>query len=286
MGIDLKDFAPRTWRRRWVCCAVLLLALPSAVAVLAQPANSILPLPGSDSKVEITTVADEEKGDQGTDLEKSEKAKVVLSPGPATPLPEGDAQLGQLLRLWGVFGTEVNRDCTHLQIGQLRCFSGHTTLRGLARFNRPAILFLNHDDVQQQVLITHLDDKTAVLIGAEGTRKISRQRLEKLWQGKFYMIWRASSKAAFIHDGMGGAPVQWLLQRLPPSESEDEGQTEDQPSAAAVFDADLAERVRNFQRIHGLMPDGIAGPRTQITLNSLAPEPGIPTLDQKADSEN
>src|SRR5699024_12867783 len=41
-----------------------------------------------------------------------------------------------------------------------------------------------------------------------------------------------------------------------------------------------------FPAYTGLMPDGIVGPRTQITLNSLAPEPGIPTLDQKAVSEN
>src|SRR5699024_7675963 len=49
------------------------------------------------------------------------------------------------------------------------------------------------------------------------------------------------------------------------------------------FDDTLEARVRNFQLMHGLKPERIAGPRPQISLNALAPEASIATLAVEAD---
>jgi general secretion pathway protein A len=45
-----------------------------------------------------------------------------------------------------------------------------------------------------------------------------------------------------------------------------------------VYDGALKAQVKHFQRAHGLQPNGLAGPRTQILLNAIVPSPGAPSL--------
>ena len=71
--------------------------------------------------------------------------------------------------------------------------------------------------------------------------------------------------------GASGAAVRWLRARLALAA----GQPVPDP-LPEVFDAELAEQVRAFQRDHGLQPDGLVGPRTLALLNNLVPEPNHP----------
>ena len=48
--------------------------------------------------------------------------------------------------------------------------------------------------------------------------------------------------------------------------------------ASTVFDAELDQIVRNFQRDHRLDVDGLAGQQTQIIINSLLTVDGTPRL--------
>jgi peptidoglycan hydrolase-like protein with peptidoglycan-binding domain len=48
--------------------------------------------------------------------------------------------------------------------------------------------------------------------------------------------------------------------------------------AATVFDAELDRIVKSFQRDHRLDVDGLAGPQTQIIINSLLAVDGTPRL--------
>jgi murein L,D-transpeptidase YcbB/YkuD len=47
--------------------------------------------------------------------------------------------------------------------------------------------------------------------------------------------------------------------------------------ASQVYDAALAERVREYQRSRGMTVDGIAGPAVLLSLDT-DPAPGTPTL--------
>lgn len=208
------------------------------------------------------------------------EAKAVGSPGRVTPLPEGDAQFSQLLRLWGVFGAEIETSCAALHVGELRCLSDQGTLATLERFNRPAILVLAHNGQRQRVLISELDKNGATLTGAKDARHIARQRLARLWTGQFFMIWRAHSGVVYIHDSMIGSAVAWLRTRLRRAAGEDP-HTQVGP-ASPIFDDRLGVRLRHFQLMHGLKPDGVAGPRTQIMLNGVDPKAGTPTLEPEA----
>lgn len=214
---------------------------------------------------------------------KETSAKGPRQAGSVTPLPEGDAELSQLLRLWGVLGEQVTTDCGSLSIGNLHCLSEQGTLATLARFNRPAILVLTHDGQQQRVIITELDDNSATLMGAQDTRRIARERLARLWSGRFLMIWRARAGVVYIHNNMIGNAVVWLRKRLARVSDEDDKTPVGPPSP--IFDDQLEARVRHFQLMHGLQPDGIAGPRTQIMLNGIVQVSGAPTLKPEPKDE-
>ena len=47
-----------------------------------------------------------------------------------------------------------------------------------------------------------------------------------------------------------------------------------------LYDAELVERVKMFQRENGLRVDGIAGVRTLVKLQSMLVEPGTPLLQK------
>src|SRR5699024_1804609 len=258
------------------------------LAGLAQTGllHSPLPLPRVVEGMPLAAAwsADDEANIVIEDLEEDglyNNARVVDTKALLEPLPEGDAEIGQLLRLWGVMGAEVNADCAELQVGDLRCLSLRGTLDKLEFFDRPALLTIRHDGIKQQVLLSALGEDNATLTGAHGTRRIDRERLERLWTGKFDMVWRCNTDSAYIFGGMFGNPVVWLRRRLTlvAGSKWDSRMGPESP----FFDDTLEARVRNFQLMHGLKPDGIAGPRTQIMLNALAPEPSIPTLAVETD---
>jgi general secretion pathway protein A len=69
--------------------------------------------------------------------------------------------------------------------------------------------------------------------------------------------------------------VQWLrgrLAELPATELTDI----DSP----VYDQKMVQAVQRFQRSQGLIPDGIAGPRTLILLDNLVAESGQDRVSQ------
>ena len=53
-----------------------------------------------------------------------------------------------------------------------------------------------------------------------------------------------------------------------------------------VFDAELEENVRAFQRDHRLSVDGVAGRQTQIIINSLLASSDTPQLTKPASIRN
>lgn len=191
-------------------------------------------------------------------------------------IPEGDADINQLLRLWGVFGAQVHSSCASLRVGDLRCLADKANLATLERYNRPALLVLDRDGGRQTVLLSALEDDTATLVGAEGTREIKRTRLSKLWTGRFEIIWRSDSRVGLIQPGAVGDAVVWLRRRLLQIDGKNPDAQVGQPSP--VYDAELKQRLTTFQSAHALDADGMAGPRTQIMLNGAVPSPGSPSL--------
>jgi general secretion pathway protein A len=174
-----------------------------------------------------------------------------------------DSAFGKLFGLWGAKYQPNSTDpCTQAATLGLACIAERGSFGQLRLYNHPAILLL-HDGAgaTHQVVLTALDDEQARL-DLGGGRAVSLGELSHYWLGDFVMLWRpASSPVKALSSGMRGTQVRWLrqsLQRL-------HGVQSDAP-VSDVFDAELAVEVREFQRLHQLAVDGIAGVQTQIAL--------------------
>jgi general secretion pathway protein A len=186
-----------------------------------------------------------------------------------------DGAFGKLFALWGAKYQPSGTDpCTQAAGIGLACIAERGSFGQLRLYNHPAILLL-HDVVgaTHQVVLTALDDEQARL-DIDGVRSVSLGELSRYWLGDFVMLWRpASSPVKALSSGMRGEQVRWLrqsLQRL-------HGVQADAP-VSDVFDAELAGQVREFQRLHQLAVDGIAGVQTQIALASAVAGPDAPLL--------
>ncbi|WP_423824121.1 AAA family ATPase [Salinisphaera sp. SPP-AMP-43] len=195
-------------------------------------------------------------------------------------LPVGDADINQLLRLWGVFGAQVRAGCGELHVGDLRCLADHGDLKVLERYNRPALLMLDRDGQSQTVLLSAVNDKTVTLVGSQGTRDVARSRLLKSWTGRFEVVWRSDSGVRLIQPGSVGNAVVWLRKRL--LQIDGQNPHSQLGKLSPVYDNALGERLRAFQKSHGLEADGLAGPRTQMMLNGAVLSPGSPSLRSDA----
>lgn len=191
-------------------------------------------------------------------------------------IPEGNADLNQLLRLWGVFGSQVRSSCASLHVGDLRCLSDNGDFETVERYNRPALLVLKRDAGKQTVLLSSVEDDTLTLVGSAGTRQISRDRLLSLWTGQFQIVWRADASVGLIQPGGVGDAVVWLRSRLMEIDGKNPETQVGRPSP--VYDDALEKRLKAFQRAHDLEADGMAGPRTQMMLNGAVASPGAPSL--------
>ena len=144
----------------------------------------------------------------------------------------------------------------------------------LRLYNHPAILLLNGSGgASHQVVLTGLGDEQA-RIELAGAHSIGIGELSRYWLGDFVLLWRpAHSPVQALSAGMRSAEVRWLRQRL----QRLRGLPGDAP-VSDLFDAELTGLVREFQRQHQLVVDGIAGRQTQMALASAIAEPNSPLL--------
>jgi len=185
----------------------------------------------------------------------------------------------KLLAVWEVAPPPDDRAplCDQARVHGLRCLSGRGDWETLRRYDRPALLRLRTPDgAVGQALLRTLTEASAKLEIAGETVEAPLEQLTPLWTGDYLLLWRTPVVQRVLGPGASGEEVRWLRQRLAVAT----GQTLSEP-LPELFDAALAEQVRNFQREQGLQPDGLAGPRTLVLLSGLAPEPGAPMLRAK-----
>ncbi len=187
-----------------------------------------------------------------------------------------DSAFAKLFGLWGVKYVPGGTDpCTQAAKEGLDCLSQRGSFAQLRLYNRPAILLLNDDSgASHQVVLTRLDDEHA-RIELGGVREmIGIGELSRYWFGDFVMLWRpGTSQVKALSPGMHGADVRWLRESL----QHLKGLRGDGP-VSDVFDTELANLVRDFQRQHRLAVDGIAGVQTQIALASAVAGSDAPLL--------
>ena len=137
---------------------------------------------------------------------------------------------------------------------------------------------VNGDGRQHQVVLRSVTPSgDAILLLGIRELQVSLGELMPLWLGDFLLVWRpAFGSGRVLSEGTQGADVAAL--RLALAAALNLALNSQQP---AVFDAELKQAVVQFQRQQRLEPDGVAGARTMIALNSVLQLPDRPHLDQE-----
>jgi general secretion pathway protein A len=193
-----------------------------------------------------------------------------------------ETALEALLKLWGdtVIAEDKGPLCSQAKRNGLRCRYAKGSLGGLRRLDRPAVLkLIDARGDLFYVTLSSLGDSTAELIVGSKTIKVSTVEIEARWFGDYILLWKTPpGYSGYIKSGDSGPAVVWLREQL----SGISGET-DLLSRINAFDNELYNKVMMFQRSAGLIPDGIAGVRTLIRINSLT---GInmPTLSEERET--
>ena len=203
----------------------------------------------------------------------------------AGDLTSSDYALASLFDAWGIeYRTGGRGACAQAEAAGLACLSQRGSLAGLALIDRPAILTLVDDAGERHdVTLTGIDGERVELSigGVPVTHTISE--ITRTWFGDFLMLWRPpTGSVVTLSLGSQGPAVTWLRDSL--------AAIDDRYVASGalpeVFDAEVEEVVRTFQRDHRLVVDGVAGRQTQIIINSLLAADNVPRLSMVASAQD
>lgn len=186
-----------------------------------------------------------------------------------------------LFNLWNVtlYLEDDLQPCAQAFKQGLACLVRSGNWTQIRSFDRPAVLEMIAPDGQRvPVLLRGLqDDQALIELGGEVARAPLAE-VDAHWHGQFTLLWRPPVGSETLRLGGRGDDVLWLrgiLDRVLQ-------QTAPPAPLPTVFDAALAERVRQFQSEHALEPDGVVGTLTLIHLNSADPTAGGPRLTDTA----
>ena len=195
----------------------------------------------------------------------------------ASDLTNLDYALAALFETWGLEYRSGGRNgCDQAADAGLTCLYQRGSWTGLRQMDRPAVLTLIDDngDSHEVVLTAIFDDSAELSIGGvRVTHPVTG--IMRSWFGDFMLLWRPPiGESTFVGPGSQGPNVAWLRESLAAIDS----RYATANPQSELFDAELEQRVRSFQRDHRLDVDGLAGQQTQIIINSLLAAEGTPRL--------
>ena len=171
---------------------------------------------------------------------------------------------------WGIAGGSPRLRCEIDTQTILRCLRGYGDLAELERLNRPAVLELwDHATDPFFAALLSVSDANYTLEIDGNVHVVSGSAIRQHWFGNYTVLWRAPpgfNRA--IQLGHSGTQVEWLRQQL-----ESLAYLAPTNGDRALFDHNLGDALKQFQRSRQLRPDGIAGPNSLIQLHSRADIP-------------
>jgi general secretion pathway protein A len=187
-----------------------------------------------------------------------------------------------LFEQWGTSydETQYRVACNQAMAEGLRCLYKQGNLGSLRRLNRPAVLrFLDGEGQEYFATLVGLQDRTAHLLVGGQSEVVSVDELERQWTGTYTLLWKMpSGYQGAVLPGKSAPWLSWLNDRLA---AVGVGQDDtDVDADANTLAGGLLERVKGFQHDNGLTPDGILGPKTIISLNSLVLDSSSPSLSK------
>ena len=193
------------------------------------------------------------------------------------PDRRGEMAHKNLMALWQL-DFDAYRDgpmCPFAEANAMRCENGFADMLQLLQFNVPVALRLHSDQngLFWVTMAAKRKDK-AVLFVDNLEVEAPLDVVSHYWTGEYQLVWQTPpSYNRPLMQGMSGDAVMWLVSALASHRGEQVG------AAKSVFDSEVAEQVKDFQRSKGLIPDGIAGTQTVLALWT-AQNPHMPRLKQ------
>lgn len=128
----------------------------------------------------------------------------------------------------------------------------------LRRLDLPAILEVFHPSRPDTcfVALLRLTADSAEIAAGDERLVVPWAELDGLWTRQVFVLWRDFD--AVVSNGTTSASAEWTRQRL---------------QALGYAEPDLASAIARFQRESGLVPDGVPGARTVMTLYSRSGYP-------------
>lgn len=165
--------------------------------------------------------------------------------------------------------------CATALAQQLQCYrTSKLNLPLLRQLARPGILTLQANDnpastASVYAVLLDMGESTAILQIGEQKQTVSLNTLARRWRGEFATLWRAPEGYSRTTEGGAKSPaISLLAQQLDQLEGLPASAQAANPANAGQLDAALKQRLRDFQRTHGLTADGLPGPMTYMQLES------------------
>jgi general secretion pathway protein A len=147
----------------------------------------------------------------------------------------------------------------------LRCLKGRGSVAHLRQMNRPVVLKLIDDEGgDYYATLTSLKrEAAAVTIGNE-KRTVDVKEIARWWSGDYLLLWRAPPEYKDeLRPGGRGPMVAWLDKQLALIAGRTEPAKPEQ-----VYRAGMVKQVKRLQLATGLIPDGVVGTRTIMSLTA------------------
>ena len=194
----------------------------------------------------------------------------------ANDLTSLEGALATLLELWGLDTRNAANACNPALESGYECLGQRGSWNNLRQLDRPAILTLmDRKGDLHRVVLTAIHGDRAELSIAGVTVSHGLDEVSELWFGQFLLIWMpANGVSVAMIPGAKDPNVVWLRQSLVAIDERYRAA----PLDSDTYDTTLANRVREFQRDHRLVVDGLAGRHTQIIVNSLLAADDVPRL--------
>jgi len=189
-----------------------------------------------------------------------------------------DGAFDALFGAWGIDYRQLvgAAGCERAISARLHCHWASGSIDEFLTLDHPAILWERDAATATERYITVLGvrGEEAVVEIADTLYKTTVNALAEFWNGHYLLLWRPPSlDVRLLRPGARGDIVLWLRRNL---DRVDSNVTEvERPE---VYDVELVERVKAFQRSRELAPDGLVGERTLIHLNTLGSDRSVPLL--------
>lgn len=192
----------------------------------------------------------------------SAEATTSTLPDLASISDDTDAAWAALGKRWGLNLKGPNVCATALEQGH-QCFRKvDSSLSELQSLNRPGLVQLQQGAVKRWVQLDQWSGDTVTLTSGKQTWKLPSKQFASLWSGRFTTLWRQPmDQPTRLFVAQPEEPAgRWLDRRL------QKLQAKGALTASATTPGD---RIKAFQKEHGLKGDGKAVPSTFIRVNQL-----------------